>query len=234
MLICLITQAIRAWNIAIEAPSQVFLTITLISWKKITASPLAYNSAHSTINLSWMPIVTITYSVLTILISFLKTTSKVLIELDWSLRVVISLPIFIFRMLVWQVLAILLGDISFVVAGLVVIFNCAVLLTAQKDGIILDPFSHAVQALVFPTANLFQIKSEKYGKTFALFTFGGNCILMFGIAVLFVVYSVGLYDSWILKSVLISKAWFETIFWATVPLFFAATLPVFIQLCFPR
>jgi hypothetical protein len=105
-------QEIRAWNIAIEAPCQVFLTITLISLKKIKVSPLPYKSMYTTINLSWWPIVTISYSVLTILVSFLKTASKILIELDWSLRVIISLPIVIFRMAVWQVLIILLDDLS--------------------------------------------------------------------------------------------------------------------------
>ena len=237
MVICLNMQNIRAWNIAIEAPCQIFLTIILISLNKITANPLSYKSTYSSINLSWWPIVTISYSVLTILVSFLKTTSNILSELEWSLRVVISLPIFIFRMVVWQVLTIFLADISLVFAGIVVIFNCAVLLTAQKDGITLDPFSHAVQALVFPTSNLIEIKSEKVEKLFYSLIFGGNCILIFGLSALFVVYSVGSYDPWNgepNKTLLISKAWFDTIYWATIPLFFAATLPVLMHLCCPR
>jgi hypothetical protein len=228
-------QDIRAWNIAIESPCQIFLTITMISLQKIAANPMSYNSAHSTIDLSWWPIVTITYSVLTILVSFLSTASQFFIEADCSLKLGMSLPIFIFRMLVWQVLIILLADLSFLVVGSVLLFNIGVLLIAQKDGIILDPFSHAVKALVFP--KLIKINSEEVRKTFHLFIVGGNCILMFGWTALFIMCSVGSFDPWkgeLNKSLLISKAWFETIFWATIPLFFAATLPAFSPLCDSR
>jgi hypothetical protein len=206
----------------------------MISLKKITASPLSYNSAYSTINLSWWPIVTISYSALTLLVSFLKAASQFLIGLDWCQRLIISLPIFIFRMVVWQVLVILLDDLSYLVFGSVLLFNTFVLLIVQKNGIILDPFSHAVQALVFPTAKLTQLKSEKVGNLFFLFTFGGNCILMFGLTTLFAMYSANSHDPWDDKvnTTLITKAWFETIFWATIPLFFAATLPAFIHYCF--
>jgi hypothetical protein len=186
---------------------------------------------YTTIDLSWWPIVTISYSVLTILVSFLKTASKILIELDWSLRLIISLPIVIFRMAVWQMLVILLDDWSLIVVGFILFFNCALLLKAQKNEITLDPFSHAVQALVFPTEKLMQIKSKKEENLVHIFIAGGNCFLMLGLTALFVVYSFGSYDPWIHKSVIFSKAWFETIFWATIPLFFAATLPVFIHYC---
>ena len=96
-------------------------------------SPEKIQVAYATIDLSWLPIVSITLSVVTILFSFLKTATHIFEDITWYLRNVIFLSIFIFRITTWVCLVIILVEIIFIPFVVVGITNAAVLLIVQKN-----------------------------------------------------------------------------------------------------
>ena len=202
-------------------------------------SPEKIQVAYATIDLSWLPIVSITLSVVTILVSFLKTATHIFEDITWYLRVVIFLSIFIFRMATWVCLVIILVEIIFITILVVGIINAAVLLIVQKNNISFEPLSHALQSLVFPFTNMISDKQDKENarKIFTSLTVFGNFFLAIVLTVIFILCSVDLYNPWkadLNYPILISKAWFQVIFWSMLPMFVAATLPLPLLLKFKQ
>jgi hypothetical protein len=78
---------------------------------------------------------------------------------------------------------------------------------------------------------------ENAEKIFCSLTAIGNCILLIALTVLFVLCSLDIYNPWeasLKNPILISKAWFQVIFWSLLPMFVAATLPILILLRFKK
>ncbi len=209
----------------------------LLFLNKTHSSPKKIQVAYATIDLSWMPIVSITFSVMTILVSFMKTATHIFQDHPWYLRVVIFLSIFIFRMVTWVCLVIILVELIFIPIGILGITNAAIMLTVQKNNIILEPVSHALQALVFPFTKMIPNDQEKENakNIFIAQTVFGNLLLAIVLTVTFILCSVDIYNPWkanLKYPILISKAWFNVIFWSMLPMFVAATLPLPILLKF--
>jgi hypothetical protein len=186
---------------------------------KIPFSPKKMQVAYASIDLSWLPIVSITFSVMTILIAFLKTATHIFQDNAWYLRVVTLLSIFIFRMVTWVCLVIILVELIFIPIGIVGITNAAVLLMVQKNNISLEPLTHALQSLVFPFTKMVSDKEDKENakNIFILLTVFGNSVLAIGLTVTFILCSVDIYNPWKANldyPILISKAWFQVIFWS--------------------
>ncbi len=136
--------------------------------------------AYATIDISWLPIVSITFSVMTILVSFLKTATHIFQDHPWYLRIVIFLSIFIFRMVTWVCLVILLVELIFIPIGIIGIANAAIMLIVQKNNISLEPVSHALQSLVFPFTKMIPYNNqdkENAKKIFIALTVFGNLLL---------------------------------------------------------
>jgi hypothetical protein len=93
-------QNIRSCHVALEAPLQIFLTITMISLGKLNASPSTLNTTYFNIDLTWLPIVSTSVSVLTIMASFFKTSH--VFEYKRGFGFFILIPIFCFRMITLQ------------------------------------------------------------------------------------------------------------------------------------
>jgi hypothetical protein len=206
---------------------------------KTHSSPEKMQVAYATIDISWLPLVSITFSVMTILVSFLKTTAHIFQDHPWYLRVVIFLSIFIFRMVTWVCLVILLVELTFIPMGLVGIMNAAVLLIAQKNNISFEPVSLALQSLVFPFTKMIPNNQDKESakKIFIALTVFGNLLLAIALTVTFILCSVDIYNPWkanLNYPILISKPWFQVIFWSMIPMFVAATLPLPILLKFKQ
>jgi hypothetical protein len=194
---------------------------------------------YASIDLSWLPIVSTTFSMVTILVSFLKTSTQNFQENTWYLRAVVFISIFIFRMGTWVCLVIILAELVFIPVGIVGITNAAVLLILQKNNISFEPISYALQSLVFPFRKMISDNHDKENaeKIFCSLTAIGNIILLIALTVLFVLCSLDIYNPWeasLKNPILISKAWFQVIFWSLLPMFVAATLPILILLRFKK
>ncbi len=215
---------------ALEAPLQVFLTATMLS---MNINPPSYQSNF----LKWLPVISMLVSLITIFISLLKTAAEVLKHETWLCRLAIVIPIFVFRMMAWQMLTILLADLIFVVVAAVIIANTSLLLILQKNGVSLEPFSYGVQSLVFPMSKLIFKSKEDASKIFGALIFAGNLILMTGLAIMLGLCSSEVYDPWnpnVKHSIIISKFWCFKIVYSMIPLFAAATLPLLVILQYPR
>jgi hypothetical protein len=134
-------------------------------------------------------------------------------------------------MVTWVCLVIILVELIFIPIGIVGISNAAVLLMVQKNNIILEPLTHALQSLVFPFTKMISDKEDKENakKIFILLTVFGNSVLAIGLTVTFILCSMNIYNPWeanLNYPILISKAWFQVIFWSMLPMFVAATLPL--------
>ena len=139
---------------ALEAPFQVFLTITMISLNIIQANLSSYQSTYVSIDLNWLPVVSISLSAIAIFTSLLRTSAELFKGKSWIGIFAIVFPIFVFRMVTWQILMILLADLTFVVLAVVILSNTALLLIIQKNSVSFEPFSYAVLSLVFPMSKL--------------------------------------------------------------------------------
>jgi hypothetical protein len=202
-------------------------------------SPEKIKVTYASIDLSWLPIVSITFSVVTILVSFLKTATQIFPGNSIYLRVIILLSIFIFRMVTWICLVIILAEIIFIPIGIVGFVNAAVLLIVQKRKISFEPVSFALQSLVFPFTKMISSNQDKNNaaKIFCALTVAGNFLLMIVLTVVFILCSLDIYNPWevsLNNPILISKGWYKVIFWSILPLFVAATLPIPILLKFKK
>jgi hypothetical protein len=203
------------------------------------SSPGKLEMTYASIDLSWLPIVSIIFSVVTILVSFLETSKHIFQDNSWYLRVVIFLSIFCFRMATWICLVIVLAELIFIPILIAGITNATVLLIVQKKKISFEPISYALQSLVFPSTQMISANLDKENakQIFISLTVVGNIFLAIVITVIFMLCSGDIYNPWKVSlsyPILISKDWFQAIFWSTIPMFFAATLPVPILLKFKR
>jgi hypothetical protein len=216
--------------VALEAPLQVFLTATMLS---MNINPPSYQSNF----LKWLPVVSMLVSLITIFISLLKTTADVLKNETWFFRLAIVIPIFVFRMVAWQLITILLADLIFVVIAAAIIVNTSLLLILQKNGVSLEPFSYGVQSLVFPMSKLISKSKEDATKIFGCLIISGNLILMTGLAIMLGLCSLEVYDAWNPNSsysIVISKFWCFKIAYSMIPMCAAATVPLLVILHYPR
>jgi len=216
--------------VALEAPLQVFLTATMLS---MNINPPSYQSNF----LKWLPVVSMLVSLITIFISLLKTTAEALKDETWFFRLAIVIPIFVFRIMAWQLLTILLADLIFVVFATVIITNTSLLLILQKNGVSFEPFSYGVQSLIFPMSKLISKSKKDATKIFGLLIISGNLLLMTGLAILLGLCTLEVYDPWNPNSnntIVISKFWCLKIAYSMIPIFAAATIPLMLILHNPR
>ncbi len=203
------------------------------------SSPLRIQVTYANIDLSWLSIVSITFSALTILVYFLKTATHIFQDNTWYLRAVIFVSIFIFRMATWICLVIILAELVFIPIVIVGITNATVLFIVQKNKISFEPVSHALQSLVFPFTKMISANEDKENaaKIFCSLTVFGNAVLWIVLTAIFIFCSLDIYNPWqagLKNPILISKAWFHVIFWSLMPMFVAATLPLPILLKFKK
>ena len=187
--------------------------------------------------LKWLPVVSMLVSLLTIFISLLKTSAEVFKDVTWLFRVTLVIPIFVFRMMAWQLLTILLADLIFVAFAAVIITNTSLLLILQKNGISFEPFSYGVQSMVLPMSKLISKSKKDAIKMFGILIVSGNLILMTGLAILLGLCSLEVYDPWNPNSsypIIISKFWCFKIAYSMIPVFAAATMPLLGILYIPR
>ncbi len=104
--------------------------------------------ANRSIYLSWWPIVSLIFSITSMLVTSL-TTSKIF-EQEWLQRVILLAPVFAFRLVAWQLIIILLADRAFLAVAAMVVLNYAVIFVLQKDQNNLDPLSAAILSFLFP------------------------------------------------------------------------------------
>jgi hypothetical protein len=142
-------------------------------------------------------------------------------------------------MVTWVCLVILLVELTFIPIGIFGIMNAAVLLIVQKNNISFEPVSLALQSLVFPFTKMIAYNQDKESakKIFIALTVFGNLLLAIALTVTFILCSVDIYNPWkadLNYPILISKPWFQVIFWSMLPMFVAATLPLPILLKFKQ
>jgi hypothetical protein len=78
---------------------------------------------------------------------------------------------------------------------------------------------------------------ENTKKIFIVLTVFGNLLLAIVLTVTFILCSVDIYNPWkanLNYPILISRAWFEVIFWSMLPMCVAATFPLPILLMFKQ
>jgi hypothetical protein len=178
--------------------------------------------ANRSIHLSWWPIVSLIFSITSMLVTSL-TTSK-LFEQEWLQRVFLLAPVFAFRLVAWQLIIILLADRAFLAVAAMVVLNYAVIFVLQKDQNNLDPLSAAILSFLFPTPKLDQ------NVTLKMFVLG-NVLLMISLAI---AWSSKLHDWWRPDMpTSIYTGWIDVIFWSSVALFLAATVPLALIVIIP-
>jgi hypothetical protein len=202
-------------------------------------SPQKIELTFASIDLSWFQVMAITFSVATILVSFLKTASHIFQDNTWYLRVVMFLSIFIFQMVTWICMVVILAELIFIPIGIFGITNTAVLLIVQNNHISFEPVSYALQSIVFPFTKRISTNQDKENaqKVFISLTVLGNLSLAIVLTVIFILCSFDLYNPWKASlhfPILISKSWFKVIFWSMIPMFTAATFPLPTLLKFKR
>jgi len=145
----------------------------------------------------------------------------------------ICIPICIFRLLSWQIIIVTLVEISFAVVAVALALNIIILLYVQEDWLILEPLSSSLLSLVLP---LYQIPSAEVDQTIAWralagMTLSGNALLMIVMSIIFGLNKAGLFSPWTPEDdswpIHLEEDWFHALFWTTLPLFRAATLPTF-------
>jgi hypothetical protein len=178
--------------------------------------------AHRSINLSWWPIVSLIFSITSMLVASL-TTSK-LFEQECLHKVITLAPVFVFRLVAWQLIIILLADKAFLAVVAMVLLNYAVIFVLQKDPNNFEPLSVAILSFLFPTPKL---DKNVTLKMLVL----GNILLMISLAI---TWSSKLHDGW--KPDMptsISTGWIDVIFWSLIVLFLAATVPLALIVIIP-
>ncbi len=155
------------------------LKLKLHILKIIKSTPL-YHGTYTVIDISWLPLVSIGISVVTIFISFMRTSNVISKEKGKCFGNLAFLSIFIFRMATWQVLVVLLAELALFVVGGIVLVNALVLYSLQRSRIIFEPLSYAVQSLVFPMSRLLTKESEHCEalKLFSTLILVGNLVLI--------------------------------------------------------
>jgi hypothetical protein len=144
------------------------------------------------------------------------------------------LPIFLYRLLVWQLILIILNSFSFLIFAGFAIINWIVLVLFIHDDI--EPINHALLSLVFP---VFKLPSTKVEDAFSLKIFfwmivTGNSFLLLIHGCLFTLYHYDIYNPWCredLNKLLMPEELFQNGYWFFLALFASATLPAFVAFC---
>jgi hypothetical protein len=171
--------------------------------------------ANRSIHLSWWPIVSLIFSITSMLVTSL-TTSK-LFEQEWLQRVILLAPVFAFRLIAWQLIVILLADRAFLAVAAMVVLNYSVIFVLQKNQNNFEPLSAAILSFLFPVSKLDQNVTLKL---LAL----GNVLLVISLTI---AWSSKLHDCWRPDlPTSISTGWIDIIFWSSIALFLAATVPL--------
>ena len=211
---------------------QVFLRITLISMKVIC---LNCSPQEQCINVVIWAFVTIGFELLTVFISLSKPLIQNTKDSLWYYASA-SIPVFAFRIVGWQVVILILADLSVIVFGVEIIINGLILYLMQREKLFLEPISNAIQSIIFPKVAFHRNIQKNIILLHILgaLTIAGNLILMISLTVVFLLCSFNVYNLWnendLRSSILISKNEFEIIYWCNIPLFFAATLPAIIEI----
>jgi hypothetical protein len=146
------------------------------------------------------------------------------------------LPIFFYRLLVWQIIMILLNSFScFAFVG-VAFLNWIVLFLFIQDRLIVEPINHALLSLIFP---VFKLPSSEVEDSFSLKIFfwmivTGNSFLLLVHGCLFAIYHYDIYNPWCredLSKLMMPEELFQNVHWFFLALFAAATLPTFVAFC---
>jgi hypothetical protein len=171
--------------------------------------------ANISINLSWWPIVSLIFSISSMLVTSLMTSN--LFEQGWLHKVILLAPVFVFRLAAWQLIIILLADKAFLAVVAMVVLNYAVIFVNQKDQNNYEPLSAAILSFVFPTPKLDQNVTHKMLVL-------GNIVLMVSLTI---ARSLKLQDWWKPNmATSLSTGWVDVIFWSSIALFLAATAPL--------
>ena len=197
----------------------------MVYFNIIEIKPSLEKEGNETVCLGWWPIVSMSISIASILISFLYTSK--LFHQGWHIKAVILTAAFVFRMVAWQVLIILLADKSFLVFAAMVVLNYVVLFAFQKPQNNFEPLSSAILSFVLPI----QILEQQVGLYILSL---GNLLLMTSLTL---AWSLELDDSWkpdLSKSEVVSEAWIGVVYCSTIPMFLAATVPLTLLVFIPR
>ena len=217
-------------GLTIGAPLQVFLTMTLLSLKIINTDDYTDSERIH------VGVLSIGFELITMLTALLKSLFRVTEDThnDRWYYVSAALPIFAFRMIGWQVVILILADLSVIVFGAEIFINGIILYLMQRDQLAVEPISTAVQSIIFPKVAFYPgiQKSSIHLNILVVLTTVGNVLLMIVLTIVFVLCSLNVYNLWNEnepRPTLMSKNGFEIIFWSSVPLFFAATVPTIIE-----
>ena len=193
----------------------------------VDPSPSPYKGIYTNIDLSWWPIVSITFSVIAILISFLKISKAISSEHGKFYGLALFFPVFLFRMISWQVTVLLLAENTFWLFGIEVLLNLVIVcLTWNEDETFQLCICYAIQSGIFPMNKLI-IKQKEHSSlktVFWMVTVGNFAILV----ALLVIFFAGLIGPWN-SNQLITEDWFKLIILSLIPLFFAASIPIVIE-----
>jgi hypothetical protein len=191
------------------------------------------------IDLTWLPIVSTCLSVLGILTGALWIVAPIEKTTNSIIGKIIFLPIFFYRLLVWQIILIILNSFSFFAFAGFAFLNWIVLFLFIQDQLIVEPINHALLSLVFP---VFKLPSTKVGDDFSLKIFfwmivTGNSFLLLIHGTLYTLYHFDIYNPWCredLSELLMPEELFQNVHFFFMALFAAATLPTTIGFCLQK
>ena len=192
-------------------------------FSNIDSSPSPYNGIYANIDLSWWPIVSITFSVIAILISFLKISKAVSSEHGKFYGLALFFPVFLFRMISWQVIVLLLAENTFWVFGISVLINLTIMCLTYNDEATFElSICYAAQSVIIPMNKLILKQNEHSSlKTVFWMCTVGNLAVSVVLLVLFF--------ASLNSNKLIPSDWFDLILLCLIPLFVAATVPILIE-----
>ena len=229
-------QDIKATHVAIEAPFQILLKLTMISMNILplpgSENVSIRNGFGVEINLSWFPIVSTCLSVIGILSGALWIIEPVENETHFIIGKATFLPIFFFRMLIWLIFLIVLHSFSvfacFAFAGL----NMLILLLVQEQ-LGIDPLSHSLLSIIFPVHKMPSSTVDPKISMKILFwmVLAGNSALLLSHACVYGLFHFNVYNPWCSDNaikLLIPMDKFQSINPLVATLYFGATLPILV------
>jgi hypothetical protein len=185
------------------------------------------------IDLSWFPIFTTCLSAIGILHGGVWIVKPVADEGNWLTGNFVFFPIFIYRMVAWQIIIITLEIISFLAIAILVFANFLVICFVQSQ-ITLEPISSACLSIVFPMYKLPSQNIEyklSFKVLFALLLVG-NFFLGFAYAFIFLLYVFDLYNPWCIagpERYLFTEEFFQNSINPMIILFIFSTTPISVK-----
>jgi len=199
----------------------------------------SFESTYGRINLSWWPIVSSTCSIFGLLFGSLWIYEPVSSETNKLIGFLTFLPIFLFRLLGWQIIILTTVELSCVLIVAIIFINASILYSVQSHKLAIEPLHSAALSMVLPMYKLpsTQIDQADSIKTLSLLVIFGNLLIVLSLGLVFAFQSYGVYNpldcshKWIIK---FHKEWFQPAFWTLVSLFVAATVPSFFLYIFSQ